>query len=219
MLTVFMSSHGAPAVLGGGPRGRLPSYSFPENAALRAGRGGALRPLARAARGRARSALDAFATRRDPRRHRPRPRRAPTAALADAEDAGHAPARRRHRAAPRVERTSPDRRRRRRATRLGYPLVAKAIAPGAAAQERRRRRRHWVCESPRRWPRRSTRWRERMHAAGMPLEGVLLQREVAGGIEALVGVTTDPTFGPLVVCGSAACSSSCCATWRSVCRR
>jgi len=30
---------------------------------------------------------------------------------------------------------------------------------------------------------------------------VLLQREVKGGIEALVGVTTDPTFGPLLVCG------------------
>jgi acyl-CoA synthetase (NDP forming) len=42
---------------------------------------------------------------------------------------------------------------------------------------------------------------ERMRAIGHPLEGVLLQREVSGGIEALVGVTTDPTFGPLVVCG------------------
>jgi acyl-CoA synthetase (NDP forming) len=29
----------------------------------------------------------------------------------------------------------------------------------------------------------------------------LLQREIPSGIEALVGVTTDPTFGPLVVCG------------------
>jgi acyl-CoA synthetase (NDP forming) len=42
---------------------------------------------------------------------------------------------------------------------------------------------------------------ERARAAGAALEGMLLQREVAGGIEALVGVTTDPTFGPLVVCG------------------
>jgi len=31
--------------------------------------------------------------------------------------------------------------------------------------------------------------------------GVFLQREVKGGVEALVGVTTDPTFGPLVVAG------------------
>ena len=29
----------------------------------------------------------------------------------------------------------------------------------------------------------------------------MLQRLVANGVEALVGVTTDPTFGPLLVCG------------------
>jgi len=33
------------------------------------------------------------------------------------------------------------------------------------------------------------------------LDGILLQREVRDGLEALVGVTSDPTFGPLVVCG------------------
>jgi acyl-CoA synthetase (NDP forming) len=42
---------------------------------------------------------------------------------------------------------------------------------------------------------------ERMLAAHARLEGILLQREISAGIEALVGVTTDPTFGPLVVCG------------------
>jgi acyl-CoA synthetase (NDP forming) len=40
-----------------------------------------------------------------------------------------------------------------------------------------------------------------MRERGARLDGILLQREVPGGIEALVGVTTDPTFGPLVVCG------------------
>jgi acetate---CoA ligase (ADP-forming) len=38
-------------------------------------------------------------------------------------------------------------------------------------------------------------------ARGARFDGVLLQREVSGGSEALVGVTTDPTFGPLVVYG------------------
>jgi acyl-CoA synthetase (NDP forming) len=40
-----------------------------------------------------------------------------------------------------------------------------------------------------------------MNQIGIDLEEVLLQREIRGGIEALVGVTSDPTFGPLVVCG------------------
>jgi acyl-CoA synthetase (NDP forming) len=41
----------------------------------------------------------------------------------------------------------------------------------------------------------------RLAAHGLALERVLLQRQVVGGIEALVGVTADPTFGPLLVCG------------------
>jgi acyl-CoA synthetase (NDP forming) len=86
------------------------------------------------------------------------------------------------------------------AERLGFPLVAKAIAPGllhksdvggvvlglrSAADVAR------AAET----------LAERMRAIGTTLEGVMLQREVTGGIEALVGVTTDPTFGPLLVCG------------------
>jgi acyl-CoA synthetase (NDP forming) len=46
-----------------------------------------------------------------------------------------------------------------------------------------------------------TRLKRRMEELGKRLDGILLQREVTQGIEALVGVTTDPTFGPLVVCG------------------
>jgi acyl-CoA synthetase (NDP forming) len=83
---------------------------------------------------------------------------------------------------------------------MGYPLVAKAVAPGllhksdvggvvlgldsaastASAVET---------------------LRERLTVAGHSLSAIQLQREVRGGIEALVGVVSDPTFGPLVVCG------------------
>ena len=42
---------------------------------------------------------------------------------------------------------------------------------------------------------------ERVQLAGAQLEAILLQREIRGGIETLVGVSSDPTFGPLVVCG------------------
>lgn len=87
------------------------------------------------------------------------------------------------------------------AAQLGYPLVAKAIAPGllhksdiggvildlhsaeevdAAARELRRR----------------------LADHDVEMQALLLQRQVSGNnVEAFVGVTTDPTFGPLVACG------------------
>src|SRR5262249_30292686 len=43
---------------------------------------------------------------------------------------------------------------------------------------------------------------ERMAKAGRPLSQVLIQREVRGGVEALVGALSDPTFGQLMVCAS-----------------
>jgi acyl-CoA synthetase (NDP forming) len=45
------------------------------------------------------------------------------------------------------------------------------------------------------------RMRERVAEAGYRLEAVVLQREIRGGIEAMVGVTADDVFGPLVVAG------------------
>jgi len=42
---------------------------------------------------------------------------------------------------------------------------------------------------------------QRLRDVGRELHGVTLQRQVRGGLEALVGVTTDRTFGPLVLCG------------------
>jgi acyl-CoA synthetase (NDP forming) len=43
--------------------------------------------------------------------------------------------------------------------------------------------------------------RARMARAGLDLAEVLVQRQVAGGVEARVGVVTDPDLGPLVVAG------------------
>lgn len=43
--------------------------------------------------------------------------------------------------------------------------------------------------------------RDRIGKAGFALEKVILQKQVEGGLEALVGVVVDPTFGPLLVCG------------------
>jgi acetate---CoA ligase (ADP-forming) len=86
------------------------------------------------------------------------------------------------------------------AAELGFPVVMKAIAPGllhksdiggvlldlysAQAVERA-----------------AVELAQRGADAGHPLTGLLLQRQVEPGLEAFVGMTTDPTLGPLIVSG------------------
>ncbi len=43
---------------------------------------------------------------------------------------------------------------------------------------------------------------ERIEAHGEPLDGFIVQELVAGGVEMLVGMTADPEFGPVVACGA-----------------
>jgi acyl-CoA synthetase (NDP forming) len=197
ILTVFISSRGAPPVLSTGPRGKLPSYTFPENAA---------QALAAAVRY---------------RHWRERPRGTPLTLSPFAHSAVRAVIDRVLTTATAplwlppadlvtvlravgiecavTEQTTPADAVA-TAERLGYPLVAKAISPdvlhksdvggvilglnSAAA----------VATAV-------DTLVERLQQVQARLDGILLQRQVAGGLEALVGVTTDPTFGPLVVCG------------------
>jgi acetyl coenzyme A synthetase (ADP forming)-like protein len=197
VLSVFLSGRGAPAALAGGARGRLPAYSFPENAALalaaaeRYGRWrrrprGTVLELEPFARDVIRSVVDrAVAEAAAPRWLRADEiaviLRAAGIEFAEYEEAAPADAE----AA---------------AERLGYPLVAKAVAPGLLHKSdvgavvlglRSAADVGAAVDS----------LRTRLAAAGHRLEGVFLQREIPRGVEALVGVTTDPTFGPLVVCG------------------
>jgi acetyl coenzyme A synthetase (ADP forming)-like protein len=197
VLTVFLSSKGAPDVLASGARGRLPSYSFPENAAR------ALAAAERYGRWRARPrgqrlSLDppARAAIREVIERAISGRDEPVWLEVDDVEtvlraAGIAPAESRRVRVDEAEAA---------AEVMGYPLVAKAVAPGlvhksdvggvvlglgsAAAV------RDAIASM-------TARLRESGHA----LQGVVLQREVRGGIEALVGVVNDSLFGPLVVCG------------------
>ncbi|HYV58182.1 MAG TPA: acetate--CoA ligase family protein, partial [Candidatus Nitrosopolaris sp.] len=197
VLSVFISSKGAPPLLSAGPRGRLPAYSYPENAAIalaaaewygrwRVRPRGRPFELGRLEESAIRAVIDRVLAQADgPTWLAPRDLatvlRAAGIDFAATEEV------------PPGEAVQT-------AERLGYPLVAKAIAPevlhksdvggvilgldSAAA----------VATAV-------DTLVARMRAIGAHLDGILLQREVTGGIEALVGVTTDPTFGPLLVCG------------------
>jgi acetyl coenzyme A synthetase (ADP forming)-like protein len=197
--TVFMSSRGAPEALSTGPRGRIPSYSFPENAAL------ALAAAARYGRWRARPRGHAHVLDREPAREI-------RAIVERVLDGATAP---RWASMPDVARilalagiavapfevTAPSGDAAvAAADRLGYPVVAKAIAPGLIHKsdvggvivelEDAAAVRDAVDALA-----------TRLGAAGHAIEQVMIQHQVVGGIEALVGVTTDPSLGPLIVAG------------------
>lgn len=197
VLAVPLSSQWPPEVLKAGAHGCVPSYSFPENAAMvlaaahryaqwrNRPRGTAPR-LGQFALGAVRAVVERVLADADgPRWLGPEDiatiLRAAGIEVALAERASVANV-------PAV------------ADRIGYPLVAKVIAPGVAHKSdiggviMGLHSSVAVAEA-------AATLAERTRDAGAELEGVLLQREIEGGVEALVGVTTDPTFGPLVVCG------------------
>ena len=197
VLTVFMSSQGAPAALHTGPRGALPTYMFPENAAL------ALAAAVRYGRWRARPMgtpqhLSPFA--------HSAVRAVIDRVLADTHgsvwlqpddvatvlQAAGIPMAQAVQTTPEAAVAT--------AERLGYPLVAKIVSPdvlhksdvGGVIMG---------LETPDAVATAVTTLVERLRQIGARLEGILLQRQVPSGLEALVGVTTDPLFGPLLVCG------------------
>jgi acetate---CoA ligase (ADP-forming) len=195
--SVFLSSKGAPPALARGPRGRLPSYSFPENAAR------ALAAAVKYGRWRERPAGTPTVLDRDARAA---VREIVERALPDADGARWLEARDVEAvlraagievAASQI--VAPDEAAA-AASRMGYPLVAKAVAPGLLHKSD-------VggvvlgLESAEAVASAVKTMRERLQVTGVRLEALQLQREIRGGIEALVGVVGDPTFGPLVVCG------------------
>ena len=193
VLVVFMARGAATDRLARGPRGRLPVYDVPEGAAR------ALAAAARYARWRARPTgmvleLDSFAEQAiravvervlagadGPRWASPHDAATVLRAAGIEVAAGEE--------VPPADAVNA-------AERLGYPLVAKAVARGL------------VHRSDRGGVQLDLHSAEAVETAvtklraGVPeLTAVLLQRQVEPGIEAVVGVINDPTFGPLVACG------------------
>ena len=197
--SVFLSSRGTPAALAGGPRGRIPSYSFPENAAI------ALAAAVRYGAWRRRPAGETL--RLEPARERAvreilaqaRAALPPggwlppdtTAALLEQAGIPLAPSRRTA-ADPAAAAAAAD--------ALTYPVVLKAISATAlhkteaggvvlglrSATEVRDAAAAMIA---------------RFHRDAAQLDGFWVQRQIAPGVEALVGMTTDPSLGPLVVAG------------------
>jgi acetyl coenzyme A synthetase (ADP forming)-like protein len=197
VLAVFMSARGVPPLVCDEPRGRIPLYNFPENAAAalsaayryaswRKRPRGNVVTLDALARSEIRAVIErVLASGRGPVWLEPadiaRVLRAAGIEFAASEETSLEQA-------PEV------------ADRLGYPLVAKVQAEGVIHKsdvggvllglKSRKEAAHAVAALS-----------ERMKSIGVDLKRVLLQREVRGGIEAFIGVTVDPVFGPILVCG------------------
>jgi acetyl coenzyme A synthetase (ADP forming)-like protein len=200
--SVFLSSKGAPLVLSDGPRGKIPSYSFPENAAM------ALATSFRYGRFRERPRGDFVAIGQSEhqqiRRIVEQTLREATgeerawlstenlgavlslAGISFASVATSAPTS--VAAAEASARVG------------GYPVVLKAIAPGLIHKSDAGGVSIGLGSSDA-VHRAAEQMRSRVEGAGHRLEGFLVQRQVDGGIEALVGVTCDPSLGPILVAG------------------
>jgi acyl-CoA synthetase (NDP forming)/RimJ/RimL family protein N-acetyltransferase len=197
VLAVFLSARGAPALLGTGPRGAIPSYSFPENAAealaaavrwnqWRRKPAGTALTLGTFSRDAIRAVVDrVLAGAGQPIWLEPHD----LATILRAAGIGFAE----------IMPTTPSGAVA-AAGRLGYPLVAKAVSPGLLPDSDLRGVELGL-DDPDAVAAAVARLSVRLAAHGRRLEGVLLQREVRGGIDAAVGVTTEPTLGPLVTCG------------------
>jgi acetyl coenzyme A synthetase (ADP forming)-like protein len=197
--TVFMSSKGAPPILSTGPRGKLPSYSFPENAAL------ALAEAVSYARWRDKPRGKIATLNREQRRSI---RQIVERLVVSSSSTPWVPVRDLarilelasiHLAA--FEEIRPDPESAVAAARsIGYPVVAKAVARGLVHKsdvggvilglEGDAAVRNAVDMLV-----------SRVRSAGHELEGVIVQHHVKDGVEAIVGVTIDPSFGPLLVAG------------------
>jgi acyl-CoA synthetase (NDP forming)/GNAT superfamily N-acetyltransferase len=195
VLAVLLSASGEAAVRVRGPRASLPCYAFPEDAALALSASYRYRqwctrppprprPLHAFARSAVRAVLDRLLAQAGG--PMPMPRGDLTAMLhaagircATSEEAGPESA---------IE----------VAERLGYPLVVKAYA----GSERGGRRVAVATgiDSPQALERALALLARRM-PGGVPLRELVLQREVAGGRDAIAAVVTHPTFGRVVTCG------------------
>jgi acetate---CoA ligase (ADP-forming) len=197
--TVFMGSQGTPPTLAGGPRGNLPSYAFPENAAL------ALSAAVRCTEWRKRPKGTVVTLEREAVRS---VRRVVERVLAGATEPLWAGAKDIREIlglvgvllAPLEEVVPEADVAVQAAARLGYPVVVKAIAPGLLHKSDVGGVALGLADAAAVRAAVGT-MSVRLRDAGHPLEGLLVQKQIDEGVEALVGVTLDPSLGPVLVAG------------------
>ena len=89
----------------------------------------------------------------------------------------------------------------RAAAELGFPVVLKAVAPGLVHKTELNAVRLGLT-SPTQVRRIAGQMVRELAGAGIEVESLLVQPMVAAGVEMLVGVVHDPSFGPVVVAGA-----------------
>ncbi|MGH9367550.1 MAG: GNAT family N-acetyltransferase [Thermoanaerobaculia bacterium] len=189
VVATFLGEEGAPSALG-----RIPSYPFPERAAVSLARAaswgewrreppGRLRRFRDVDRERARAVVGAALKRGggwlDPLE---------TQELLSAFAIASAPVR-----LVRQEREAAE-----AARELGFPAVLKAVGPGILHKTEVGGVRLDLPDD------RAVRdaYREMRQRLGQAMTEALVQKQVPGGVEVIVGATCDPTFGPLIAYGS-----------------
>jgi acetyl coenzyme A synthetase (ADP forming)-like protein len=84
---------------------------------------------------------------------------------------------------------------------LGGPVALKAVAPRLVHKTEAHAVRLGLT-GPEQVQTAATEMAEAVAAEGYPVDGFLVQRMVGDGVELLVGVVHDPTFGPVIACGA-----------------
>jgi acetate---CoA ligase (ADP-forming) len=87
------------------------------------------------------------------------------------------------------------------AAELGGPVALKAVAPGLVHKTEAHAVRLGLAGAEQ-VQTAATELAEAVAAAGYPVQGFLVQRMVGDGVELLVGVVHDASFGPVVACGA-----------------
>ena len=92
------------------------------------------------------------------------------------------------------------------AARIGFPVALKAIAPGLVHKTEHQAVALGL-ESREEVESAASTMAARLGAEGLPPAAFLVQRMAPPGVEVLVGVVQDPTFGPVLACGAGGVSA------------